>query len=330
MVQHHKKHQEQIDAADFYQARNKFFRFTERAAHEAGFADHFNQRIRPVLEQLEVERVKKVKAIFFRLFLSLFLLFVGGLFFPLPQNTNPDLILTLCVVFVAIFSFYPYRHYRSTYKKNIMPQLVKFGGDFSYHAKGTISPQVIEDCVLAKEKSFKKIAKGEDYIKGFFHGCEISILEHRADAQLGGRPFKGLVAHVALPKALPTQLILRKDMGLGWFSASPDLPHQFRFNDDTYGRRYKVFATQQQTALKVLSPRVMSHLHGLSLAFRNAMIHVSIYQKDVLLFIPFSQNLFEPGSIAKQPYKEEDFHIFLELFNRLDQLSEELVNKLVE
>jgi len=311
--------------------------FIEKAPYEKGFTAHYDAHIRPVLEEVEAQRVaaqkeykrrNKIAFIVDGLAILAFILVI--LFAPefirmiLETDDGGGLIIAGFIALGAPFAWAsaPLVKFKKGYKNRILPVICKFYGQLDYKEKnGSMPPEVLKSGIYP---SFTK-QKSEDYITGKYKDTQLSINELKLKKKSGKKTytvFKGLSIVIQFPKSFNGVTLLRRDKGKigNWFESSKNM-ERVELEDPKFEAKFEVHSTDQIEARYLLTTAFMERLMDLAQAANGTEGHTNIQAifkgSSLMLAVPSKKNLFEPESILKSAFDLDDIHTFLKQMNEI-------------
>ncbi len=310
--------------------------FNEITPFEKGFAEHFKTKIAPILEGVEANRLVQYASYKKRLALS-FPLGIAFLVlgFILTMSTSDEdavfikLAVGLCVG-LSIWVSVPVRRYKEDVKSKFLPVVCEFFGNMNYSLTGVSTAESTYKGEIFP--SYTRI-QTEDFIEGVYKEVKVKLHEASLKQKNGKHTvtvFTGFVLELGFPKAFQGKTTVLKDGGsLGNFFTGKDFKGLARveLEDPEFEEMFQVFSSDQVEARFVLTTAFMERLLSLAkLRSPNGVPKVQcVFEHNTLVIsVPCTQNLFEPGSISKSALQVDDLHSFLsqmhEVFELVDLL----------
>ena len=296
--------------------------FNETEPYEVGFASHYDEHLKPLVQDFEGRRQEAVKKFKKRLALSIFLVPISlVLSFILVfeiLDTDPDSFwgeiyfwgVILFVFGVGGFVYSSISDYKGSIKEEIFPRIISFLGDYSFNAEpGNQMERFASSQIIPgydRESS-------EDRTTGSYKGVSIEFFE--TDLEVRRRTsktvqyktvFEGVVISLSVKKSFEGHTIVMRDRGLvGNFLKSKfgTSLEKAGLEDPKFEKIFEVFTNDQVEARYLLTTSFMERLLDLNDVFEGKGIQCSFYEKTLLITIPSDKDLFEAGSI----FKREDF-----------------------
>jgi len=284
------------------------YTYKETSDFEKGFAEYYEKHILPLKDQLEPQRSsvesKEPRNKFFAITLSIFsfigVMFTGKFYALTGGKAFGKLIVGVCV---GIWWLFVGRH-RTKYfyaaKEQIVPLLLKFIGDFSYEPKGKIDDEIIKSHLIFPNGFHNK--NSEDCIKGVYKGVNIQISEISIHKYDNAYLFKGLLIFLENVSTLEGSIIIKPCDS--FFSSSEEGSMKKKANlipykteSEQFDFEFKIYASSQEIAQKLLTPTFQSKLLGLNMIFSGSGLRCSYINKNILIAVPSTENLFETGTI---------------------------------
>lgn len=310
--------------------------FTETAEHEKGFATYFKDKIEPVLAEVEANRLvqhakyKKRMAIAVPVGIAIG---IGAFALEAAMNTGEAVFIKLAIFPLAavfIWARLPISFYKQDVKSKFLPVICQFFGNMTYAMEGT-SP------IESKYKSelFPHFTSqiNEDFIQGEYKGVTLGLHETRLKRKNGKKRvtvFRGLTLELGFKKNFTGKTLLLKDAGsLGNFFTGDAFAGLTRVHleDPEFEAIFQVFSSDQVEARYVLTTAFMQRLLDLA-RLRSTdqypKVQCAFEENKLIISIPSSENLFEPGALDKSALDLDDIHRFLaqmkDVFNLVDVL----------
>lgn len=316
--------------------------FTEKAPYEAGFKVHYDQHIRPLLQDFENERVVMQKKYRRRLGIAFLidLLLIGaavGLIFAtngeiLDIIDSPgESILAFGVVltFPFVWAYGPVLLFKKGYKNKILPVLCQFFGNLSYQETGKYLDQETLNSGIFPSYNQQK---SEDFIMGNYKDISLQIneleLKHKS-SKYTTLVFKGLCVVIEFPKNFHGTTLIKKDHGrLGNWLTSRSQMERVELEDPQFESVFEVYSSDQVEARYLLTTAFMERLLALAQRANKGQITSAVQgifkANRLILAVPSHHNLFEPKHVLKSAFDLEDIHSFLgqmnDIFTMIDLL----------
>lgn len=296
--------------------------FVEECDVEKGFAEFYNQQIRPTylkFEQFRQENHKKIIKRTRLLFLgcTIFVIalmagYAASFYYDLgdykkelPRNidTIVGLIVLVCSAVLAPI----YKKFNNQIKGDLFQTIFKFFGDFIYEPKGSEDISLYDPFrilpAFSKEKS-----KTEDLVFGSYKGVNFSFEEIHLKSERDHRKeiFIGSVLLCKVSKNFKCRTVVRQ-REKGGFSISKifrsnsfDGLEKVNLEDVEFEKMFIAYSQDQIEARYLLTTSFMQRLKELSNFLGSSKTDISFYNGELLLLFKDSVNLFEPESIAKK------------------------------
>lgn len=271
----------------------------------------FIAQSRPKLEELEHIRVKKHAAYKVRRKIAIPIAVVitpilGWIDWILLmwQRGNDDSLAGLSVAALAGLWWWasaPKRQYARAYKKDILPDIARLFGDFTYEPKGKISmDQMKPSKIVPGHTSYQS----EDYFTGSYKQVGINFSEIHLRQKSGKNTrtvFKGLAILLNQgTKKFHGHTILTKDQGTigGWFKKQSTKLERADLVDPEFEKLFDVFTDDQVEARYLIDPAIIERIKGLYDEYDGNQLMAAFYHDHVLILIGSNKNHFEPADIA--------------------------------
>lgn len=306
--------------------------FIELGTHEKGFSTHFKTKIAPLLEEVEKNRLTQYSSYKKRLALGLLLgagLMIGGIALSVVTNDSDGVFVKIAIglcVALSIWVTTPVRRYKEDVKTKFMPVVCEFFGNMTYSIQGnSLSEKTYEGEIFP---TFR-LCETEDFIQGTYKEVSVSLHETTLKQKQKNSHitvFKGLVLTLGFPKEFHGKTLMIKDGGsIGNFFTGKEFKGlaQVELEDPEFEKMFQVFSDDQVEARFVLTTAFMERLLQLA-RLRSPggtpKVQCVFEQKQLVLSIPCTQNLFEPQSISKSALQVDDLHTFLEQMKEVFEL----------
>lgn len=284
----------------------------------SGFEDYYNNVLQPEFAGMEETRKKYLRYFIFGLLIvfiviplicfALFWLFLqqNGGNFHYEGELPVGLILFGLMCIIAIVST-PLTLFKKHSKGNVMPEFIKYFGDFSYHYQ-----QYLDDFTLRKSKLFKDYNRhsGDDFFNGEYRGVGIAVSEedlkyhtYNGKRSSTSTVFKGIVILLEMNKNFSGQTIVLKDWGI--FNAFHKLGNlktklqRIVLEDSVFEKQFEVYGTDQLEARYLLTTAFMERMLKVRDAYKSNKIQFSFFDNKLLIAINTNKNMFESTSIFR-------------------------------
>ncbi len=298
--------------------------FIETGEHEKGFATHFKQKIAPLLEGIEANRLVQYASYKRRLVMSIPL----GIVFIIIGVTLTGLtgdddgvfaqIGIGCALALSLWVSAPVRKYKQDVKTKFMPVICEFFGTMNFTLTGA---STVENTYRGEIFPSHTRCETEDFIEGLYKQVKVKMHETKLTQKNGKHTvtvFNGFVLELEFPKQFKGKTLMMKDGGsLGNFFTGKDFKGLscVELEDPEFESMFQVFSSDQVEARYVLTTAFMErllHLARLRSPGGTPNVQCVFENKTLVISIPCTQNLFEPGKISKSALQMDDIHTFLE------------------
>ena len=273
----------------------------------------FLNKFKPELEQLEGIRIKKLAEYQFRRMAGI----VGGLislpftgfidYWLLHSCTGDNCGAGLSSAALAGIWWWvngPKRAYAKAYKQEILPDIAKMFGPFSYNADGQIPMGELQPSkIIPSHDRYKS----EDHFEGLYKGTKIRFAEiHLEERRRSGKRthyvtvFKGLAILIAMKKKKFTgHTILVKNAGklFQWFKEKTGDLKRADLVDPVFEKMFDVFTNDQVEARYLVDPKIIERYKDMAGVYHSEGITAAYYGGNLLVLIPSDKNLFEPAGL---------------------------------
>ena len=301
-------------------------RFQETADYEKGFTAYFDEKIKPVIRDLEQERLLKLQEIA-KIKPKAQAVFIGGLVVGIGltfwSHNGAFLLIALITWGIkAAMLAAPRSAFAGKYKEKIIPLIVKFFGDFSYNQNVTPPEDALRACGLFD--SFNRIS-GDDYIEGNYKGTNFKFSEVLLQYHTSGKNshtttvFNGMILLMDVKKSFAGETIVKRDSQKGLWSRLTGKSHglsDVKISDAEFEKVFEVYSSDENEAATLVNPDFIQRMMRLNVAYPNSMVRCSFLGGKMILAVSYnagevSGKLFEMGSFDKPLTDTDDIHKYL-------------------
>ena len=284
---------------------------TDQNTSETAATNAFLKRSRPKLAELETIRLAKLKVFQFRKKIALP---IGAVLTPflgyidywllLLQRGNDEAVAGLSVAGLgALWAWVsaPKRQYAKAYKRDILPDMARLFGDFTYDVKGKIPMDAMKPSKIVPNHTGYN---SEDFFTGQYKAVTINFSEIKLVQQSGKTTttvFKGLAVLLTQgTKRFHGHTIMTQDKGKigSWFKEKTSNFKRADLVDPEFEKLFDVFTTDQVEARYLIDPRIIENLKTLYREYSGKQMMVAFYDDHVLILIGSDVNHFEPADIT--------------------------------
>ena len=315
--------------------------FEERAPHENGFAAHFDQHIRPRLDEIERRRLeeKKKRSPWYTLgkwlvsiiiYLSAILLFYSTVENRFILYTSYALGISLLVLYF-LWNRYWSGEYALNRKPVLVPLVLNFLGDFKFAADGEIPETVLSSSKLFGSWS---IYQCRDLISGTHesHAFEFGEIKLERMKRMGEgfapeTVFEGICIAVRLSVPTDHQTFAvasaggPKDWLRGLMESDPGL-NQVPFEDATSQNQFDVYSTDEAEARRLITPEAIEAAINLGRIRNAGSVEFGFTGDWFVLKLATDHDVFYTSSIDATALTTEDSRAFLEELHEVLQIVE--------
>ncbi len=295
--------------------------------------EKIKERLRPHLSKLEALRVECYATYLKRKDLALYIgvpLVVIALGLELFYMGGLPVIGFILGALIYYWVHACLKPYKLSYKKLVLPAVLKGFGDFKYDVSGCIDMDKIKKTHITP---YYNRIKSDDYFHGniddiHFEFCELK-LQVKRDKNTS-TVFKGAAILLTMPFEFQAHTTVGRDIGkfANFLKDKLSNKESVRLENPEFERRYEVYSTDQQSARYILSPAMLERLIDLDTLFYKKLTiakisknkdlleaHISnmkgcmeceFWGQYALFMVPFTVNLFEAPSIEKTVYDLDD------------------------
>ena len=283
---------------------------TDQGSTKAEETAAFLEKCRPKLAELETVRLAKLKVFEFRKKIAIP---VGAVLTPLLgfidywlillQRSSDDTAAGVSVAGLGALWWWvtsPRRQYANAYKTDILPDIARLFGDFTYDVKGKIPMDIMKPSKIVPGYTRYK---SEDFFKGIYKAVEINFSEIDLKKKSGKSTvtvFKGLAILLTQgTRRFHGHTIMTRDQGKigGWFKEKTSSFKRADLVDPEFEKIFDVFTTDQVEARYLIDPRIVENLKTLYEEYNGSQMMVAFYDDHVLILIGSKVNHFEPADI---------------------------------
>lgn len=236
---------------------------------------------------------------------------------------------------------HPRRQYAKAYKLQILPDLAKLFGDFTYDLKGQIALYKMQPSKILPNHDR---CDSEDYFSGTYKGVDIefSEVDFKQRRRSKNRTyyvsvFKGLVILLDMnTKKFYGHTMLDKNKGkIGeWFKQKSSNLKRANLVDPEFEEMFDVYTNDQVEARYLIDPVMIERLKGLQMEYGGEGMTAAFYDSKMLILIESKHNYFEPAELeipATDPRSilsmKKEIGEILSLIDRLDLYDPEKVRE---
>jgi hypothetical protein len=215
----------------------------------------------------------------------------------------------------------PRRAYAKAYKQDILPQVAKRFGAFTYDADGEIpmyemQPSKIIPCHTHYHS--------EDYFAGTHNNAKIRFCEIKLEKKSGKSTvtvFRGLAILISMQKKFLSHTIVVKNAAalMQWFEEKKSGLKRADLVDPEFEKMFTVYTNDQVDARYLIDPVIIERFKSMAEIYSAQGLTASYYDRRLLLLIPSRIDLFEPAALEVSAedkrsilhMEQEMEHIFL-------------------
>ena len=279
------------------------------------FENFYQTVLEPKFADIEAIRKKYLRYFIFGIFMVFVLLpiiciVLFGIF--LLQNTDEyfyqsqfsaDEIFFGLLIITAIISS-PIFFYKKHAKKAVMPEFIKYFGDFKYTYMGTIDKDIIYKSLLFDTFNQRK---GDDYFSGIYLNTKMTISEEDLtyitirDKKLHVKQiFKGIIIQLEMNKNFSSKTVVFKDKGIFNFLQQSGGLQKVALEDSIFEKEFEVYSNDQLEARYLLTTAFMERMLAVRNAYKTNKIQFSFFDNSLLIAINTPKNMFESTSLFRK------------------------------
>ena len=314
--------------------------YEELGEWDKGFSDHYNAKLKDLVDDYEVDRVAAVKSARKKLLwitpFFLIITVIGLIITSWELNESDEYNgwgLILIFVSYSVIVWYVNRSilvYQNSIKNKIFPHILEFIGPFTFSAD-----------VPAQVNNFKKSGlipsyskeTNEDQISGEYSGVKLQLFEtHLQKFKNRGKNsrlvtvFNGLIINLSMNKNFSGKTVIKQDKGAvgNWFGNRFSGLENVKLEDPEFEDIFEVYSTDQIEARYLLTVSFMERLLELADIFDNAEIQICFEDNNLLMIIPLRKPIFEPGPITEPETFIDDAQSLLKEMHLICQIVDTL------
>jgi hypothetical protein len=320
------------------------FKFEERADYEKGFESYFEEKIKPVLKDLDKSRMEiaaKLKQTRPKANLILWGGLVIGLALTIWSQNATALIFIgfLAVAIRQAMLTAPGGELASQFKSKIIPLVINFFGDFQYKEFVDADEQMLNQSTLF---DYFTSATAQDFIAGVYHGNKFSFSEMHLVRHSGKNNvtiiFKGMLLMLEMPNTLQGKTMIKRDKDKTLWNkitgTSNDM-RNFKLDNPDLENVFEAYTSNEAEARNLLIPQFMDGLKKLNDLYSAKGVRCSFFDNKLLLAISYgfdetAGKLFESQSAYKMVLDVEEIHKFLAQFHGILEIIDTVLPKAPE
>lgn len=281
---------------------------------KSGFEEFYQNRLLPQLSGMEKTRKKYFRFFIIGIvvaFIIVPLICLGLLWIFLQQNNGNftpgtdlpfGLIFFGLLVLIAIVSS-PILLYKRKAKDSVMPEFIKYFGNFHYEYQHYIDNMTLNKSLLFGEYNHHQ---GDDFFAGSYQNVGMIISEEKLQ-KIESREkgvnikdvFSGIIILLAMNKNFSGQTVVLKDKGiLNIFNGVMGL-QRVVLEDSVFEKEFEVFATDQLEARYLLTTAFMERMLKVREAYKSNKIQFGFFDNYLLIAINTKKNMFETTSLFR-------------------------------
>ncbi len=302
--------------------------FVEKAPHERGFAEHFERHIKPKLLEIERARLGALATSRKRSRIAILLgaVFVLPLILMLANDAagnSTEWIQAVLAISTApgVLLYYwargPIRQSAIDRKHVIIPEVLKFIGDFHYERGGKIDEETLRASRLFKPW---KRYDSEQLVSGSHLGRPFRFAEvtmYKGTHTHSDIVFWGFILILKMSGWTDHMTMAVRGWGkvqdrLGGMLKSFKGLRKVWFDHAEFEREFEVYSTSEEESRKLISPELVAGLRMLGALRGSKAIEFGVHGNVFLLKIETNRGHFEPAQAAESALTTEDSRQFLE------------------
>lgn len=275
-----------------------------------GFETFYQTVLKPSFSGLEATRKKYLRLFYCGLFLTCVavpLIMLRMLSFYTGSDTSdfPAATLLFGIMVLVTLTATPIKLYKKKAKNQVMPEFIKYFGQFNYRYQACISEDILTRSLLFGEYNARE---GDDFFIGRYKDTEMVISEeelslHKVSAD-GKRRYKkvifdGIIILLSMNKNFSGQTIVLKDRGLfNAFNKTGGL-QKIALEDSRFEKEFEVYGSDQLEARYLLTTAFMERMLKVRDAYHAGKIQFSFFDNRLLIAVDVRQDMFETTSLFR-------------------------------
>lgn len=305
----------------------------------AGFENFYQTILEPKFAGIEATR-KKYLRYFIIGILTMFVVIPAicvGLFWIFLANGGSidyhgegmEWILLGIMLLITVVST-PLVLFKHKVKSNVMPEFIKYFGDFQYHYQSYIDENILEKSKLFDTYNYHE---GDDFFSGYYQNVQMIVSEEKLRfvrrSDDGKRVsyaniFQGIMILLSMNKNFSGQTVVLKDKGfLNVFSKIKGL-QKVALEDSLFEKEFEVYSNDQLEARYLLTTAFMERMLKVREAYKSNKIQFSFFDNQLLIAINSPKNMFESTSLFRKTTDrkmiDETFEQFISVMAIIEQL----------
>jgi hypothetical protein len=300
--------------------------FVEKAPHEKGFAEYFEQRIKPKLLEMEHARLAALATSRKKARLAILggvtiLVAAVSMLLHLEAARQFWWFFVLGLVIagwkLCVWASNPTIRYSADRKQTIVPDVLKFVGDFLYEPNGKIDDDILRTSHLFE---YWNSNDSEGSITGRYNDRAFQFVEARLSYEAGENSravFKGFIVALQTQAQWSHTSVAVRDRGkdLAWPEGerrSLKGLKRVSFDSPDFDDTFEVFSTHEAEARLLITPRLIEAVLNIGKLSGVETIEFGINRGAFLLKIETDRELFEPVGLDKSALTSDESRRILE------------------
>ncbi len=309
--------------------------FEDPADAAEPFSPHYEERIRPKIDDFEERRISALRRCRPRLFLFLpGAVVIGAGSALLSLNVGdfwPAVIGLLLIVGLWVWTYLPISKFRTAIKQEIYPLIFEFfDGGFSYDKGGHFTVDSLKPSGIIPSYDDEYT---EDSVRGAYKGVDLELTEAKMTETRGSGKnrhtvtvFRGMFVLFNVHKSFDGKTIIKTDKGAiaNWFGDKFSSLENVDLEDPVFEKKFEVYSDDQVEARYLLTPSFMQRLLDLTGLLGGTKVQASFYDNRLLLMISSRENRFETGSAFKPATFVDEINTILKEMSLIFQMIDTL------
>lgn len=283
----------------------------------AGFENYYRNILQPKFADMEAVRKKYLRYFVLGIlivFVILPLICLGLLSLYLIDGGSVEyngesmewILLGILLLITAAST--PLMIFKRQAKSRVMPEFIKYFGDFQYQYQTCIDESIIDKSKLFGDYNRHE---GDDFFSGYYKNVQMTISEEKLRfyrCSDGGKRvsyakiFQGIMILLSMNKSFSGQTVVLKDWGI--FNSLHRLGksgglQKISLEDSVFEKEFEVFGSDQLEARYLLTTAFMERMLRVRDAFKGKKIQFSFFENKLLIAIDSKKDMFESTSLFR-------------------------------
>ena len=280
------------------------YKFTEQADYEKGFASYFNEKIKPVIRDLDLERQQKLAELKKNRPKANLVFYAGiaigiGLMIWTRNLVVLFFAIALGLIIKALILGPGAGQISNDFKEKIIPLIVRFFGEFEFSAHGKdIDEKIFRDSNLFG--TFNR-SVNEDYIAGNYQGARFEFSEthlwYHSSGRNGGTTeiFKGMTILLEVNNRCQGKTVVKRESQKGlwsWMTGQSGGMKNVKFDNPDFEKVFEVYSSDENEAKTLITPDFIGRMMRLNDLRPNGAVRCCFFENKLLLAVAHDANTY--------------------------------------